>query len=115
MTAYWCQSTCRRADPTLLIFKSAHADCEQRASNEGTALSPDSKRRNTMPFRRLMLLIIVAAAVLAACAGAPAVPVTIPAPAAPATTPTTAPLAQDNLAYAEALRLSAEAGSLAQS
>src|SRR5436190_17042855 len=44
-----------------------------------------------MPIRRLMLLIIVAAAVLVACAGALAVPTTLPAPtlvpaAAPPTT-----------------------------
>jgi hypothetical protein len=71
-----------------------------------------------MPIRRPMLLLIVAAAVLAACAGAPAAPTPrpapAPAPAAQATAQVTAPLAQDNLAYAEALRLAAEAGSLAQ-
>jgi lysophospholipase L1-like esterase len=44
-----------------------------------------------MPIRRLMLLIVVAAVVLAACGDAPAVPTTLPAPAASTLAPASAP------------------------
>jgi hypothetical protein len=80
-----------------------------------------------MPIRRLLILMVLMAAVLVGCGGAPAAPTTVPMPtlsaaaapfatvsaaptassAAQATAQTSAPLAQDNLADANALRLAA--------